>query len=256
MKGSSAIRAGRMVALVCLLAASKPAEAGIVEVTYDLSRSTVFFANNPAGPASPVGTMTLAYSSVGSTIVNGPVSLKSGSFSQVLDIGTGVDADSGTMAFTLTGPAPGSLTTGSAIAGIGIHGAVVVTFHCGFWCSVFGGVKTNNYVVSAGASLGLFSSTAAVPVSGTHTVAFSPSKTFGSLPVGSGIPVSVTIVGQEISRTVVPEARPAVLLGAGAALVLLGAGWRWRARGGTTETSPGSVSAETSAGRVGRRASK
>ena len=196
-----------VLSVMAVLGFALSAGATEVDVIYDLAPSSVSYAGQSAGPDAPVGQMTIRYQSGPSgTILSGPARLISGGLNQVLDIGSGVDHDSGILAIDLTGPTSGSLGA-TGLVGFGIHAQVSGSFHCGFWCSLVGGTKTNSYFVVAGASIDVFFGTGVVPGAGSgHSIAITPDKSAGSLPVGTGIPVSMALVGQEVSRQVVVQA--------------------------------------------------
>jgi hypothetical protein len=210
-----------------LVAQASSATAGTITVEFDLSNSAISILGG-ALTIPPDGSITSASATVvvqGSNATSpsaGAASLKALTIAATIN-GTvgGAVSLTGNLSGNQIGTAAGSLTGG---LGNLLMGTLTLSLNGNVNC--FGGLcgVLGTFPVSLLNSMSVLSGPVGLGIGGLGTLGSATLTALLSLSVG-GNPAVVNLVGQEISRTFVPEPNTFGLVGLGL-LALSGAGWR------------------------------
>jgi hypothetical protein len=204
-----------LLAVVAALGLSAgDARALLVTVTYDVAQSNLLITSPTLvfNAASITGTLVVTYDAdAGGNIIDGPASLDSASI--LVDTGVGGLASigfSGTLTAALTTPAASVLTGNSLADFVGTFLATGTLFCAGFCTGI--GTPAVNPVNELGG----------VPFTGaTVNPLTAPSQLLATMGFGAytlgGTEVlgSISLIGNEISRSVIPEPGTVLLLASG-----------------------------------------
>jgi hypothetical protein len=206
------------------------ANAGVITATYNLAGSTLTTTSFLGTDTDQItGTVTIQY---GAASINGPISfaaLVAGAATTLVmnpntQPGAGQLTLNGSTTTTVTAPGAGGPIGAATIALAPAPGTVTGSLHCtGGFCGLAGFVASVPQTVFPPAPLALATAGGVVFTSGQAGLGNWAGVPYTITQAGGQAVLSFAYVGQEVSRTFVPEPGTASLLGLGLA-VLAGAG--------------------------------